>query len=333
MINTPKKIPIKVVSTTDADILQIRFFPTDICNFNCSYCFPGSHDEKYRYPKDVDRVVANFRKLFDMYTNQLGKTKFHLLIAGGGEPTLWPHLEQFCKEVRESHNVYITIVTNGSRTIRWWEENSAYFDDVVLSCHSEYVDIEHYVNVADLLFAAELKVTGLMVMNAQQWDRCLSYIDRMLSSQHPWYIETKPVVDAPGYGTDVYTQEQLDYINSGLKRIPNSEWIFKRLDEIKTHESIVLFSDDTAMAARPSEIITNGWNKFKGWSCNIGFEALSVTASGEVSASCQLVVFNKPLNIFDEEFNTQDIIPSQIICTLNDCNCQPDTHVTKTKVD
>ena len=328
MTNTLKKIPIKIVSTTDASILQIRFFPTDICNFNCSYCFPGSHDEKYRYPKDVGRVVTNFRKLFNMYTEQLGKTKFHLLIAGGGEPTMWPSLEQFCKEIKESHNVYITIVTNGSRTSRWWNENSAYFDDAVLSCHSEFVDIDHYIAVGDLLFAAGLKVTALMVMNALKWDQCIEYIGRMQSSQYPWYIEPKPVVDAPGQGTDVYTQKQLDYINSGLKRIPDSAWIFKRLHDIKTHESVILFNNNTAMAARPAEIITNGWNRFKGWSCNIGTEALSINASGEVLASCQLKVFDQPLNVFDEIFNINSV-PKQITCVLTECNCQPDTHVTK----
>ena len=78
------RIPIKIVSTQESNLLQIRFFPTDICNFNCSYCFPGSHNEKYRYPKNVDTVIKNFRKLFDLYTTNLGKTRFHLLIAGGG---------------------------------------------------------------------------------------------------------------------------------------------------------------------------------------------------------------------------------------------------------
>jgi organic radical activating enzyme len=323
-------IPIKVISTQEQEILKVTFFPTDICNFNCSYCFPGSHDERYRYPKNVDLVIANFRKLFDVYTKQLNKKKFHVMIAGGGEPTMWPGLEKFCKEIKESHNVYITIVTNGSRTVRWWTENSAYFDDAVLSCHHEYVDIDHHIAVGDLLFEAGAKVTGLMLMDAKNWDKCVSYVDRMMTSKHPWYIQTKEIVDAPGQGVDIYTPEQFDYVNDSLKRIPNSEWIFKRLSEIRMHESVVLFDNDTAVAARPHTILTNDWNHFEGWKCNIGHEAVGIDASGKVFAgSCRLDIFDgKRVNILDEDFDT-NITPRQIVCTLKNCFCQPDTHATK----
>lgn len=328
-----KTFPIKVVSTQDSDLLKLSFFPTDICNFNCSYCFPGSHNERYRYPKNVDLVITNFRKLFDAYKQKLGKQKFHIMIAGGGEPTMWPGLEKFCKEIKESHNVYITIVSNGSRTIRWWSENSAYFDDAVLSCHHEYVDIDHHIAVADLLFEADLKVTALMLMDAKDWDKCVSYVDRMLTSKHPWFVQTKEIIDAPGQGLDVYTAEQFKYINNSIKRIPNSEWVFKRLDDIRLHESVVLFDNDTAVAARPHVILTNGWNEFKGWHCNAGFELININASGQVLAgSCRQDPFlGKQLNVCNDEFDT-DIIPEQIICPMHHCSCQPDTHITKTKV-
>lgn len=320
-------IPIKVISTQDADLLQVRFFPTDICNFNCSYCFPGSHDNKYRYPKDTALVVTNFRKLFDLYSTKLNKTRFHLVIAGGGEPTMWPGLEQFCKEIKESHNVYITIVSNGSRSTRWWVDNSAYFDDVVLSYHHAEADVDHHCEVADLMFARGLKVTSLVLMDAKHWDKCINAVNTMRYSVHPWYIQTKEIVDAPGSDIDSYTAEQLAYVNDSMKRLPDSSWLLKRIDELKTHESIVLFDNDTAIAARPHSIITNGWNKFKGWKCNVGLQAIAIDASGEVLASCQLAVFDK-LNVFNKDFNTS-AAPAPIICSLDACSCQPDTHVTK----
>ena len=60
-----KKIPIKIISTQEPDVLHVRFIPTDICNFNCSYCFPGSGNvNKFRYPKNIDTVIKNFRILF-----------------------------------------------------------------------------------------------------------------------------------------------------------------------------------------------------------------------------------------------------------------------------
>ena len=57
-------IPIKIISTQDENLLQVRFFPTDICNFNCSYCWPGTHDGNFRYPKDLGSILENFKNVF-----------------------------------------------------------------------------------------------------------------------------------------------------------------------------------------------------------------------------------------------------------------------------
>lgn len=223
--------------------------------------------------------------------------------------------------------MYITIITNASRTVRWWEENHACFDDAVLSYHAEFADIDHHIAVADLLFERGLKVTALSLMDAKNWDRCAAMVDAMLTSKHPWSIEPKPVLSADGHGTDVYTPEQMGYFK--LKRIPSGDWLIKRFDELRTHESVVLFNDDSARAVRSWELITNDWNRFKGWTCNIAFEGLAITSAGDVVASCHLNIFNGAvLNIFSEEFNL-DVTPQILICPLDLCACQPDGHVNK----
>lgn len=323
-----KPVPIRVISTKESDVLEIRFFPSDLCNFNCSYCFAGSHDGVYRYPKDVETVTSNFKKLIKFYKDNFNKNKFRIMIAGGGEPTLWPDLELFCKSLKETYDVYITVVTNGSRSLRWWKENASFFDDIVLSCHNEFVDIDHYIAVGDTMFEAGAKVTGLMVMDALNWPRCVSYIEKMMKSKYPWFIEAKPVVDAPGRGVDVYTAEQLNYI--GMKRIPNSEWLFNRLDDYKIYESVILFDNNTAKVMKPGEIITNKFNYFKGWDCNLGIESISISSSGNISGSCGINPFNKELNIFSDTFDINFTI-NTVSCPYEKCVCQPDTHISKLK--
>jgi organic radical activating enzyme len=333
-----KKIPIKIISTRDSNTLHVRFWPTDICNFKCSYCFPGSGNiDKFRYPKNIDTVVSNFRLMFDMYQIKLGKTKFHIFIEGGGEPTLWPHIEQFCKEIKENHNVYISVVSNGSRTLNWWGENYTYFDDVVLSTHHEFVDIDHHCDVADLLYSLGVKVTALMLMDAKHWDKCTQLIERMKQSKKPWFIQAKSVVAVPGYGIDVYTDEQVEFLKLGIKRLPDSDWILKHFNEMRTHESVVLFEDGSSMAARPYDIITNKWNHFKDWQCNVTFESLLIRFDGTVTGSCQESIFkDKNINLFSEDFEekfTPDINFVPVRCSLSVCNCQPETHITKSKVE
>lgn len=306
--------PIRIVSTQERSTLNVRFWPTDICNFNCTYCFPGSHDGRFRYPKDLNKILKTFRNTFDNYIS-LGKTNFHLTISGGGEPTLWPDIEEFCRQLKETHNVYITLVSNGSRTLNWWKTNYHYFDDVVLSYHEGQAKIDHHCEVADFLYEQNIKVTSLVLMDYQNWDNCVYAITLMLDSKHPWIIQTKEIVDAPGHGTDCYTAEQKLYLNNSIKRIPDSEKLLERIDDFKLHQSVALFSDNSAEACKPHTIIMNAWNNFKGWKCNLAMESIIIDHNGFILGSC-----GEMLNGFEP-----------IQCPRLECSCQPDTHISKFK--
>jgi len=304
--------PIRIVSTQQKNLLQVRFWPTDICNFNCSYCFPGSHDNKYRYPKDFDLIVEKFRNTFNQYLLK-GKTKFHLTISGGGEPTLWPRLEDFCKQIKESHNVYITLVSNGSRTLTWWKNNYQHFDDVVVSFHVAESKIDHHCDVADFLYEKKLKVTSLILMDCAKWNECTSAVDKMMLSKFPWTIQTKEIVDAPGHDIDSYDDQQKQYLKKNIKRIPDSDRILENLDDHKLHQSVAIFPDNSAESCRAHTLIINEWNNFQGWRCNLGNESIVITVDGQVLGSCGV------------EFSND----GTAICPRSICSCQPDTHISK----
>ena len=324
--------PIRIINTQDKDLLQIRFFPTDFCNYNCSYCF-SELQNKYRYPKNIDLIVTNFRRIFDFYSKNFNKTKIQLVISGGGEPTLWPDLERFCKDLKESHSVIIHLVSNGSRTLRWWDKNSHYFDSVVLSCHNEYVDIEHYIEVADTLFKNDIKVTGLSVMDARNWDLCISNIEKMKTSKYPWFIEAKPVVDAPGMGIDIYSDDQLAYLNNSIKRLPDANWLLKRLEDLRLYESVILFDDGSVELAKSQTLIVNKWNNFKNWSCNVALETLVINSDGMITGSCHVdILDSKIFNVLSENFIldfNDNIKLKELKCPRDICSCSSETHVSK----
>lgn len=319
------RFPVKVVSTQQSDLLQVRYFPTDFCNYNCSYCF-ANLENKYRYPKNTDLVIKNFRRIFDFYINNHHKTKFELTISGGGEPTLWPEIERFCKELKESHNVKIILVSNGSRTLRWWGNNSQYFDDVVLSCHHESVNLEHYINVADALYEKGVNVIAFSLMDARYWDKCVSQIDQMMKSRHPWFVEVKPIVGEYGAGIDVYNEEQLRYLESTIKRLPDSDWILKHFQDMNPFESVVLFNNDSAEVATSHSIIVNKWNNFKNWSCNVALEALAINPDGKLKGSCGIELSKFNVN---EDNELSDLEAKPLRCPYNLCECGTDTHITK----
>lgn len=300
----------RIITTRPYDELDITFWPTDICNFNCSYCFAGSKSGVYRYPKDLDMVLEKFETLFKQYSLH-DKTHYNLTIAGGGEPTLWPHLDEFCKRVLELANVKIELVTNGSRTINWWSKNAKYINKAILSCHAEDVDIKHFINVADTLHEKGTEVLAMMLMDASNWEKCIEYVENMQRSQHTWTIIAKEVVASPGRDIDSYTQEQLDYVKEPVKR-----FAFKSKDiaEYRTVESLGFYGDKTFPAFNNTYIV-NKQNFFKGWKCSMPLERISIDAGMNIKGSCGLTFENiKP-----------------IVCTKNCCDCQPDTHITKQK--
>ena len=190
--------PIKIVSLQPKEVLDIRFWPTDICNFNCTYCFPGSKDANFRYPKNVDTVIKNFNLLFDLYKDKHNKKKFDINLVGGGEPTLWPYFKEFCEGIKQRHNVELTVTTNGSRSFRWWEANGKYVDKVTLSVHHEFADIDHTIKVLDYLYSSGITCTALVLMDAEYFDKCKGIVDKLQESKYPWFIEAKPIVDFAG---------------------------------------------------------------------------------------------------------------------------------------
>lgn len=327
----------KIITTQDPKTLNIRFWPTDICNFNCEYCFPGSVLNKLKYPNNVDTVIKNFRLVFDEYINKHNKEKFYINIAGGGEPSLWPHLSYFCENIKKQHDVFIKMTTNGSRKLRWFEENTKYIDKFTMSCHYKDINIDNFIKNCDWIFETGREPGALMLMDAKNWDKCKEYLDTMINeSKHPWTIQAKEVVDAPGLDMDSYTQEQLDFFKQPLKRVPDSQWFLDNLNDLNIYESIALYENDHAVPAMSNHYINNQENGFKGWHCNVAIENLVITHDGSVTGSCQEEIFkNANLNMFSETFE-QDFDKARfdldtIICPRDCCSCQPDTHITKWK--
>jgi len=327
----------RVISTTSNNVLDIRFWPTDICNFNCEYCFPGSVLNINKFPKNIDTVVKNFRILLDEYQKTHGKNFFRINIAGGGEPSLWPYLAQFCKEIKKHHHVQLKLTTNGSRKTKWFEENSVDIDKFTMSCHYKEVDIDLFVKNCDFLWQKGKHVGALMLMDASAWNTCLEYIEKMKSSVYNWPIQAKEVVDSPGHDWNSYTEEQKDFFHNSLKRIPESEWILRNLNEFDYYQSVAMFENDEIKPVAPNYYISNNLNHFKGWECSVAIENLVITHDGKITGSCQEEIFaDANLNLFaedfEEKFNRSKLDLKPIICPRNCCSCQPDTHVSKQKI-
>lgn len=328
---------VSIVSSQSSNVLDIGWDPSNFCNFKCRYCFPGANAATHRFADDVDLVVKNFQHLMDYYTTHRGKTKFRFFVAGG-EPTLWKNLETFILKIKERHDVYFSLVSNGSRTIRWWEENAHLIDNAHLTHHLNEGNVEHITKVADILHESGTKITVKVLMDSVLWDQGINDIEYMKThSRHKWFIMAAEVIENNYLNN--YTPKQLKYLKKDLKRIPNLSWFWKNRkivkDEIKLFDSIAVSDTGKKIRARPGMYFNKGLNNFLGWNCSIGFDRIYINWTGIISGTCNVKLFglNENYNILSPTF-VDDYSPEFKLttCTFTGCWCMPETHLTKHRV-
>lgn len=318
--------PIELI-TDYKDAMQINLQVSTVCNYTCDYCFPGANDGKYPFRKDWKQIADNFTALFNHYKKTINKNKFHLVLTGG-EPTLWPRLENFCEEIKKENNVIIHVITNGSRTIRWWEEYGHLLDKVVISCHWKEVDVDHLMKVADLLYQKGVVVTVQVLVDPLAWDKCLDNIERLKNSKCKWSIGIQKLENTE------YTQEQIDFLKKSTIR---KSTLFDDLKNRKKNldkQPIAIFPDNSKRKLFANEVSLYGWNNFYGWNCNLGVDTLFIQPSGDVTGTCYQKLYNMDtfFNIFDPAFAetfSPEIAP--IICKSIYCGCVTEFNMSKSK--
>lgn len=324
----------RIESTQADDVLEIRWAMNNVCNFKCRYCFPGSNDGNFRSPNSLSLIVDNFNSMLNQYKEVLGKEVFHLKILGG-EPTMWSDLGEFIKAIKQQHNVYVSIVSNGSRTLRWWEENGHLIDNLILSYHYEQADLDHTIAVADAVHKLGKKVTVHVLMDDKHWDQCVGAIDYMKqNSKEHWMIQTKEIVTTEN-NTVQYTDDQRVFLQREMKRFPKIIWLLKNYKlffngAIRRYESVFHTEDDESTATA-EYYLTTQQNNFKNWVCNIGLESVYIDYDGELKGSCGVKIFDGTVfNILDKDFASRfKILPIPTVCPYDKCTCPPETHISK----
>lgn len=313
------------------DRLLIQYAIHNVCNYKCWYCFPGSNTGDMRWP-DLDLITSNFLYLIEYYKIHLGKTKFQLNLLGG-EPTLWPKLSEFIKNIKDAlgEDISIMITTNGSRTISWWESNGHYYDHVLISCHPDYVDPAHVIKVADRLYEKNVHTDVTVLMDPTKWNIALDIIKQLKSSRRRWPIIASQVI----HETINYTKEQKKVLTKYLKRFPNPFW-FRRVNKEHKYKTSIVYSDGTKQKISKTYLLINDLNHFQGWDCDIGIDAIAIHFNGKLSGTCAVNLYNLPFtyNLYDVDFQSKfNPVLTSTTCTMMNCDCQPEINISKRIID
>lgn len=263
---------------------------SDVCNFKCAYCNEDSMGGRHGWPSIesakylVNEIVKHSDHEYRTY---------NLL---GGEPTLWKYfgtLVEYINEV-DQENI-IQILTNGSRTIRWWEKYARYLDKVVISVHikSMTVDLEHIQRVVETC-QKHTSVSIQLLMDITCFDRCTEAFDYFLTHLPGVKISAKKGETFLGSRQWMpYSPEQLAWMERSLERTEKNSQLksnIQRVNEKSKRKRVIRarHADGSVSITSNKELIHTDQNHFEGWQCNIGIDMISIKHNGEVypSSAC-----------------------------------------------
>lgn len=275
---------------------------TTVCNYSCTYCKPYFHDGKYRWPsKDhTDNLIS--------YLQDYSSGDPIILDIMGGEPTLWPGLRDFCKKV--SNFCFVTFSTNGSRSLRYWEQFDVPLDHLLFSFHPETASTEHFLSVLEKI-QNRMYITVQILYHPNYKDKC----------EHLFNM-----IDNRGFKVEV----EYKFIELGPENILPKKMKKNITKQINRNECSKNTLQHTkwlvnGVSSDPRLFIKNQINQFQGYQCFVGEHYRYILANGDIyGAQCNVA----PLlgNIYNTD---EKKIPQPVICTRRDCYCLSDLVLNK----
>ena len=311
-------------------LLKIYYDLSNLCNYSCWYCFPDSHAGTSPWP-DAEIIKHNLVHLVKHYreNSNINDVEIHFL---GGEPTLWKHLGSVVQFIKSQVECRICILTNASRTLRWWEEYADYFDHVGISVHHERADIDHIIAVSNILYSKKISFYTAVLMDERNWDKCANLIDQLSKTKKKWTVLAKPIHIN---GVTQYNQEQLDYLKNQVKRNPSLISFIQNYKKPRMKYKVTKENGEIFTTKTPAYFAMNMLNHYEGWECNLGINYLFIDRSGMVSGTCKQKLYG-----LDYCFNLNDIdfiekfqpIITTVICEQKICMCGGEAALTKHKI-
>ena len=289
------------------------------CNFSCSYCPKNLHDGSIRWPQ-LDKVKNFIKRVVD----QVSPRKVYFEFTGG-EVTLYKEFTEVCQYVT-SLGGKVGLISNGSRTLRWWEENKKYIDHVCISYHPEFSDADHFINVISLL-NNDVRVHANVMMSPKNFEQCLDVAKRLREVKNI-SIALQPLIVNFGDQLYEYTEDQHKVIDNQF------ELIVKYVQWDKTFQyyrgAMKMVDADGNEATRSAHrFINEKTNDWSGWNCYAGAEQIIVDLGGHIYRGwCG--VGGRIGHIHDTELTLPN---GPVLCHKTMCHCNFDIMSTKEKVN
>lgn len=336
------------------DLFTISWLLGRFCNYKCSYCWPYARsDTKDHRPTElclstIDEIKRQAR------IN--GFNSFHFSFSGG-EPTFHPGylniIKYLADDIANTNYTSIHMTSNCSRTMSWFEKYVEYVKlfhrvSVTASLHTEYItSVSKMQEFADKLIfcqTQDIQVTINMVMIPEKFDR--DYDNALFFHNQGINVTLKPQSDpTASFVVSGYTDAQMQQLWNGMpqRTYTDMKKIFEKrpVPNFQVPKLILGTNDESIPASMQVEFTDNsgkkwymdqaerfnafGFNKFKGWVCNSGYQGIIIRepdGSIKRSYSCQ----DEPLGNIKTGFQLFD---KPKVCISKSCVSSADSKIPK----
>ncbi len=268
-------------------LTRIQWLFGNVCNYDCSYCPKQLHTStvKFSDPRiliDAIQYTVSSLRMIDR------EPAFEFV---GGEPTLNPALLEMCQRMGNKQ-LQNKLTTNGSASLKWFEEHYHYFSTIEISYHTEFADQQHIEKVVDFLMSQkdtdeQRKVHVRIMMHCTntdlQWAKAISVYEEFKNKGYP--IELKLLYSnfTKGFQYLPYKTYQLDYYfkERGEDWDPEQTMFLGNLKyDGKSRARHDITKEDLDKLKKDKPIEKN-WN-FKGYRCNAGKDQFVIDQRGRV---------------------------------------------------
>lgn len=307
------------------DLFAVSWILGRYCNYRCSYCWPYANS-----PKKDHRPTRLCLSTIDEIKRQArenGFNSFHFSLSGG-EPTFHPGFLDIVNHLADDklncNYQTLHMTSNCSQPMKWFAkfvEAIKPFNKVFVtpSFHHEHVDtldkVEQFADKLVFMQDNGVFITINIVMVPQHFYNL--YDSAMYFKSRGINVTLKPQSNPTA--TEVvsgYTKDMIEKMQEDLTWADDDY-------QIEMYDS----KGNTYLFDQAERFNAFGFNKFKGWMCNSGFQSIIIRepdGSIKRSYSCH----DQPLGYIDKGFK---LFNQPVICTTKSCVSSADSKIPKSK--
>mgnify|MGYP003654040527 CR=1 FL=1 len=150
------------------------------CTYSCSYCPERFHSGTFKYQptEKIQKLLKTLPPADVMFS--------------GGEATYHPDFEKIVLE--KPDHIKLSVISNASRPIGFWERITEKLHCVILTFHSEFANLDRFLATANLVYKEHKRYGRVnLTMIPEKWDYCINVYNTLIEKKIP--VIAKPLVD------------------------------------------------------------------------------------------------------------------------------------------